>query len=99
MNNGEQRAAKRAATLRELIERYNHRYYALDDPAVSEAWQTGSSWIFDQDVAALNAQEARLQRLPADHIELSIPGDAAALAARKVVKQLAALERREAVIS
>jgi len=82
--------------------RYNWavaRDYALDDPAVSEAWQTGSSWIFDQDVAALNAQEARLQRLPADHIELSIPGDAAALAARKLVKGLAALERREAVIA
>jgi len=80
--------------------RYNWavaRDYALDDPAVSEAWQTGSSWIFDQDVAALNAQEARLQHLPADRIELSIPGDAAALAARKMVKQLAALERREAV--
>jgi vanillate O-demethylase monooxygenase subunit len=80
--------------------RYNWavaRDYALDDPAVSEAWQTGSSWIFDQDVAALNAQEARLGRLPPDHIELSIPGDAAALAARKLVKQLAALERREAV--
>jgi vanillate O-demethylase monooxygenase subunit len=80
--------------------RYNWavaRDYALDDPAVSEAWQTGSSWIFDQDVAALNAQEARLQRLPADHIELSIPGDAAALAARKLVKQLAALERRAPV--
>lgn len=80
--------------------RYNWavaRDYALDDPAVSEAWQTGSSWIFDQDVAALNAQEARLQRLPADHIELSIPGDAAALAARKLVGRLAALERRETV--
>jgi phenylpropionate dioxygenase-like ring-hydroxylating dioxygenase large terminal subunit len=80
--------------------RYNWavaRDYALDDPAVSEAWQNGSSWIFDQDVAALNAQEARLQRLPPDHIELSIPGDAAALAARRAVKQLAALERREAV--
>jgi hypothetical protein len=38
-----------------------------------------------------------LQRLPADHIELSIPGDAAALAARKLVKQLAALERRAPV--
>ena len=82
--------------------RYNWavaRDYALDDPAVSEAWRAGSSWIFDQDVAALNAQEARLQRLPADHIELSIPGDAAALAARRMVKQLAALERREAILA
>ena len=80
--------------------RYNWavaRDYALDDPGVSEAWQSGSSWIFDQDVAALNAQEARLQRLSADHIELSIPGDAAALAARRVVKQLGMLERREPV--
>jgi phenylpropionate dioxygenase-like ring-hydroxylating dioxygenase large terminal subunit len=80
--------------------RYNWavaRDYALDDQSVSDAWQSGSSWIFDQDVAALNAQEARLQRLAPDHIELSIPGDAAALAARRMVKQLAALERREPV--
>jgi hypothetical protein len=35
--------------------------------------------------------------LPPEHIELSIPGDAAALAARKLVKQLAANERRGAV--
>lgn len=80
--------------------RYNWavaRDYALDDPAVSEAWQKGTSAIFDQDVAALGAQEARLQRLPADHIELSIPGDAAALAARKLMKNLAALERRTVV--
>jgi len=80
--------------------RYNWavaRDYALEDAAVSDAWQKGSSWIFDQDVAALNAQEARLQMLPPDHIELSIPGDAGALAARKWVKQLAAAERREPV--
>jgi hypothetical protein len=37
--------------------------------------------------------------LPPEHIELSIPGDAAALAARKIVKSLAALERRTAVPS
>jgi phenylpropionate dioxygenase-like ring-hydroxylating dioxygenase large terminal subunit len=80
--------------------RYNWavaRDYALDDPAVSEGWQIGTSAIFDQDVAALGAQEARLQKLPSNHIELSIPGDAAALAARKMMKHLAALERREAV--
>jgi vanillate O-demethylase monooxygenase subunit len=80
--------------------RYNWavcRDYALDDPWVDEMWQNGTSAIFDQDVAALAAQEARLQRLPADHIELSIPGDAAALATRKQMKHLAALERREPV--
>jgi vanillate O-demethylase monooxygenase subunit len=80
--------------------RYNWavaRDYALDDTSVDDAWQHGTSAIFDQDVAALNAQEARLQRLPADHIELSIPGDAAALAARKIVKHLASLEARRPV--
>jgi phenylpropionate dioxygenase-like ring-hydroxylating dioxygenase large terminal subunit len=80
--------------------RYNWsvaRDYALDDAGVSEAWHTGSSAIFDQDVSALGAQEARLQQLPANHIELSIPGDAAALAARKVMKQLATLEARQPV--
>jgi vanillate O-demethylase monooxygenase subunit len=78
--------------------RYNWavaRDYALDDPSVDEAWQNGTSAIFDQDVAALNAQESRLQRLPPDHIELSIPGDAGALAARKMMKHLAALEVRQ----
>jgi vanillate O-demethylase monooxygenase subunit len=76
--------------------RYNWavaRDYALESVEASEGWRTGASWIFDQDVAALNAQEARIARLHADHIELSIPGDAAALAARKLVKQLAAAER------
>jgi vanillate O-demethylase monooxygenase subunit len=80
--------------------RYNwavSRDYALDDPSVDEAWQNGTSAIFDQDVAALNAQQARQLRLPDDHIELSIPGDAAALAARKMMRQLAALEAREPV--
>jgi hypothetical protein len=38
-----------------------------------------------------------LQQLPANHIELSIPGDAAALAARKVMKRLATLEARQPV--
>lgn len=32
-----QRAAQRAAELRELLERYNHRYHALDDPEVPDA--------------------------------------------------------------
>ncbi len=32
-----QQAAVRAAVLRELLERYNQRYYALDDPEVSDA--------------------------------------------------------------
>ena len=80
--------------------RYNWavaRDYALDDESVSEGWFVGTNKIFDQDVAALNAQQARLQRLPPDHIELSIPGDAAALAARKLVRTLAARERREPV--
>ncbi len=30
-------AAKRAAALRELLDRYNYRYHALDDPEVSDA--------------------------------------------------------------
>jgi DNA ligase (NAD+) len=30
-------AAKRAAELRELLDRYNYRYHALDDPEVSDA--------------------------------------------------------------
>jgi DNA ligase (NAD+) len=33
----ERRAASRAAQLRELLERYNYRYHALDDPEVPDA--------------------------------------------------------------
>jgi DNA ligase (NAD+) len=33
----EQKAAKRAAELRALLERYNYRYHALDDPEVPDA--------------------------------------------------------------
>ena len=33
----ERRAANRAAQLRELLERYNYRYHALDDPEVPDA--------------------------------------------------------------
>jgi len=33
----ERKAAKRAAELRELLHRYNYRYYALDDPEVPDA--------------------------------------------------------------
>ena len=31
------RAAARAAQLRELLDRYNYRYHALDDPEVPDA--------------------------------------------------------------
>jgi DNA ligase (NAD+) len=34
---GRRAAAKRAAELRELLDRYNYRYHALDDPEVSDA--------------------------------------------------------------
>lgn len=64
------------------------RDYAKDDEGAGIAWQTGSSKIFDQDVAALNAQEARMQLLPATFRELSVPGDAAALATRKLMRDL-----------
>jgi DNA ligase (NAD+) len=37
MAKAEQRAAKRATALRELLERYNYRYHALDDPEVPDA--------------------------------------------------------------
>ena len=70
--------------------RYNWavaRDYALDDQAVSDAWHKGADGVFDQDVAALEAQERRLATLPPGHIELSIPGDAAALASRKLLRR------------
>jgi vanillate O-demethylase monooxygenase subunit len=67
------------------------RDYAIDDASVSETWRRGADAVFDQDVAALEAQEARLATLPADHLELSIPGDAAALASRKLLREHARL--------
>lgn len=37
MDKDERGAARRAAELRELLDRYNYRYYALDDPEVPDA--------------------------------------------------------------
>jgi phenylpropionate dioxygenase-like ring-hydroxylating dioxygenase large terminal subunit len=61
------------------------RDYALDDERISEIWLTQTNTIFDQDVAALEAQEQRL-RAPAKPIELSVAADAGALAARKMLR-------------
>lgn len=63
------------------------RNYALGDPNVDETWHQGTNRVFDQDVAALNAQEQRLQRLGTDRQELSVQGDTAALAARKMLRE------------
>lgn len=69
------------------------RNYMLDDPAVSETWRHGADSVFDQDVDALNAQERRIAALPPDRVELSIPGDAAALASRKLLRAMRKAER------
>lgn len=53
MATGERPAAERAAELRELLDRYNHRYHALDDPEVPDA-------EYDRLLA-------ELKRLEADH--------------------------------
>jgi vanillate O-demethylase monooxygenase subunit len=60
------------------------RNFALGDPAVDAMLLAGSHKVLDEDVAALNAQEARLQQLPADHREFSVASDAGSLAARKL---------------
>ena len=70
------------------------RNYALDDAAVSTLWREGASTVFDQDVAALEAQQARLATLPPDRIELSVAGDAAALASRKLIREALRAEAR-----
>ena len=49
-------AVRRAAELRRLIDRYNHRYYALDDPEVPDA-------EYDQRLRELQALEARYPAL------------------------------------
>jgi vanillate O-demethylase monooxygenase subunit len=75
------------------------RDYALGDEDVSETWRRGSDSVFQQDVDALNAQEKRLACLPPDHVELSIVGDAAALASRKMIRARLRTEREEAAPS
>jgi DNA ligase (NAD+) len=52
----EQKAAARAAELRELLERYNYRYHALDDPEVPDA-------EYDQRMVELRGLEAQYPRL------------------------------------
>jgi DNA ligase (NAD+) len=52
----ERAAAQRAAELRELLERYNYRYYALDDPEVPDA-------EYDRLMVELRDLEARHTRL------------------------------------
>jgi phenylpropionate dioxygenase-like ring-hydroxylating dioxygenase large terminal subunit len=71
----------------------------LGDEDVSETWRRGSDSVFQQDVDALNAQEKRLACLPPDHVELSIVGDAAALASRKMIRARLRTEREEAAPS
>lgn len=71
------------------------RDYAKDDILASQGWLHGTNAIFDQDVAALNAQEARMQLLPPDRRELSVHGDAAALATRKLLRELVRAESGE----
>jgi vanillate O-demethylase monooxygenase subunit len=61
------------------------RDYALDDERISDIWLTQTNSIFDQDVAALEAQEQRLRATPKP-IELSVAADAGALAARKMLR-------------
>lgn len=73
------------------------RNYALGDPDVDRTWEQGTNRVFDQDVAALNAQERRLQSLASDHQELSVEGDAAALAARKMLRERRRAEQLAAV--
>jgi hypothetical protein len=60
----------------------------VESHPVVERGHRGADAVFDQDVDALNAQEKRVAALPAKHIELSIPGDAAALASRKLMRGL-----------
>jgi vanillate O-demethylase monooxygenase subunit len=61
------------------------RDYALGDARMDDIWLTQTNSIFDQDVAALEAQEQRL-RVTAKPIELSVAADAGALAARKMLR-------------
>ena len=50
-----------------------------------------------EDAEALNAQEARIAALPANHIELSISADAAALASRELMRALLKAERAKTI--
>ena len=56
MGKDERQAARRAAELRELLDRYNYRYHALDDPEVPDA-------EYDRLMVELRAIEAKYPRL------------------------------------
>jgi DNA ligase (NAD+) len=56
----ERQAARRAAELRELLDRYNYRYHALDDPEVPDA-------EYDRLMVELRGIEARYPQLLMKH--------------------------------
>jgi phenylpropionate dioxygenase-like ring-hydroxylating dioxygenase large terminal subunit len=64
------------------------RNFALGDAAADELLIAGSHKVLDEDVAAIEAQERRLQQLQPGRRELSVASDAGALAARKLYLQL-----------
>lgn len=70
------------------------RNFALGDAAVDAMLLEGSHKVLDEDVAALDAQERSLQRLPPERVELSVASDAGALAARKLLARQLRVERR-----
>jgi vanillate O-demethylase monooxygenase subunit len=61
------------------------RNFALGDARVDATIVAGGHKTLDEDVAALDAQERRLQLLGPQRVELSIASDAGALAARKLL--------------
>ena len=61
------------------------RNFALGDAAADAMLVAGSHKVLDEDVAALEAQERRMQQVRSDRPELSVASDAGALAARKLL--------------
>jgi DNA ligase (NAD+) len=80
-----QTAAKRAAELKETLERYNYRYHALDDPEVPDA-------EYDRLMAELRALEAQ-------HSELLTPDSPTQRVGAAPVAAFGAVKHRLAMLS
>ncbi len=78
------RAAARAAELRELLERYNYRYHALDDPEVPDA-------EYDRLMLELRALETQHPRAAARPIRRRSASGAAPVAAFGAVRHRVAM--------
>ncbi len=81
----EKKAAARANELRELLDRYNHRYHALDDPEVPDA--------------EYDRRMSELRRIEAEHPELITPNSPSQRVGAPPVAAFGTVHHRIAMLS